>query len=174
LIAAGVVEPGDTVTVEVAGGENLKIPGSEFIEAGDGTGRAELNEFSGRMAEIGLAPSDVDRSMTSNTVSPFYESTSRVEYRSLDDRMNDVNSAIENSALSDLHRSGDDTDTETADDNQFEQDASDSDGDASESDSDITYSPSSSESESSLGESLGDSGSTTEPTDFVGPIGPNP
>lgn len=178
LIAAGVIEPGDTVTVDVAGGENLAISGEEFIQAGDGSARVQLNEFSAEMAEIGLAPSDVDRSMTRDTINPNYESTSRVESRTLDDRMEAVNNAIESSPLSGLHLAGADEDSETADEDQFEEDASDqsrSDGDNSESGQDITFGSSSTSGPESPSEgSTEDSGITSGLSDYVGPIGPNP
>lgn len=178
LISPGVVEPWDTVTVEVAGGENMEIDGEDFIAVERISGRAPLSEFSSEMSEHNISPIDVENSMTGNTIDSDYGSTRRIVSRTLDNDMESINDNFENSVLSGLHSSSSSYGSDNADEASHDGpsgpitsgDEDSSNGYGSDFDSD-----SSAEDDASSDSGSDDTNVDSDTiSDFVGNIGPHP
>lgn len=178
MISAGIIEPWDTVEIQVANAENLEINGEEFNEVADSPGEAPLNEFTAEMSELGISPTDVENSMTANSIEFNHESTSQIVSQTLDSRMESINSNFENSALSGLQTVNHDSDTDTPTDDSLG-DSRSSEANPRENDetadTDISYNSGSPlDSNSASDDDIESPRDDSSLDGLIGPVGPHP
>lgn len=178
-IVAGNVEPGDTVEVGVANGENVEIDGRTFTESDGEPGELPVSQVSAMMAEQYVNTGSVDDVLSDSSLSIGYETSNQIGSTFSDSPFETDIESIQDGPSDLVKPSDSESSIDTADS------SSSSSIESSDDTSDIDFGRSSSSLTGSTSVSTSDVGSNSDTSagsssgagsldGIIGPVGPHP